>query len=332
MKKAVLAVLANKNYIDQAKQMFSAAYWKAGWKGDYLLLAHEIDPGDVSWFIEKGIIVHHCQALATSETRKVGVICLSKFYMLTEYFKQWEHVVYLDTDIIIRGSIDGLLNVKGFGACHSLGQTVRDELCNMDKLDKVLRENIEEKYQLDKNAFNAGVLSFSTDIITDNIFTELVDLYKKYVDLALYDDQTIFNLYFNGIYKEMPPVYNRTVEKSHYKKINPDRFEGLLIHTVSLGDGPWNTESIFHDEWKENLEKADEMDLLNVPKIVPWPQKKIEEESMKIFNAHVFGYEKGIVSKIKQFLARGIRLFFTDPTRAFVKIKQLSEFRKKHDG
>jgi len=42
MKKHLLVTLANENYINQAKQLFSSAYFNGGWDGDYLLLAHEI--------------------------------------------------------------------------------------------------------------------------------------------------------------------------------------------------------------------------------------------------------------------------------------------------
>ena len=42
MKQNLLVTLADKNYIQQAKQLFSSVYWNAGWKGDYMLWAHEI--------------------------------------------------------------------------------------------------------------------------------------------------------------------------------------------------------------------------------------------------------------------------------------------------
>ena len=37
-----MVTLADENYIDQAKQLFSSVYWNSGWKGDYMLLAHNI--------------------------------------------------------------------------------------------------------------------------------------------------------------------------------------------------------------------------------------------------------------------------------------------------
>jgi len=55
MKKSVLVSLVANNYIDKAKQLFSCAYWNAGWKGDYLLLAYEVQQENLEWFKEKVI-------------------------------------------------------------------------------------------------------------------------------------------------------------------------------------------------------------------------------------------------------------------------------------
>lgn len=50
MKKNLIVTLADKNYIDQAKQLFSSVYFNAGWNGDYMLLAHEISESELRWF------------------------------------------------------------------------------------------------------------------------------------------------------------------------------------------------------------------------------------------------------------------------------------------
>ncbi len=328
MKKSVLVILATKNYLDQAKQMFSAAYWKAGWKGDYLLLAHEIDPIDVTWFINKGIIVKHSKALEKSESAMIGVICLSKFYMLTEYFEQWDHIVYLDTDIIIKGSIDGLLNVEGFGACQSLGQTVRDELLNLNRMDKISLKNFELEYSLDANAFNAGVMSFNTNIINDDLFDVLLGLYRLHQDIALYHDQTIFNLYFCNKWQELPVAYNRTIEKSEYDRVDPDTMDGVIIHTVSLGEGPWDPQNIFYKEWKENFDRADDIDLSNIPEVEPLSEQEVLKQSERIVRNHFLGDELSFAN-LGRFFKRGFRLVFRDPGRALVKIKQMVQMIRK---
>ena len=52
-KKDLLVTLADRNYINQVKQLFSSVYWNAGWKGDYMLLTHEIPEKDLKWFRTK---------------------------------------------------------------------------------------------------------------------------------------------------------------------------------------------------------------------------------------------------------------------------------------
>ena len=68
MKKDLLVTLADENFLDQAKQLFSSVYWNAGWKGDYMLLAHEIPESKLKWFRDKGILVKKCKSVCDRET------------------------------------------------------------------------------------------------------------------------------------------------------------------------------------------------------------------------------------------------------------------------
>ena len=57
MKKNLLVTLADRNFLDQAKQLFSSVYWNAGWDGDYMLLAFKIPEQELEWFRKKRILV-----------------------------------------------------------------------------------------------------------------------------------------------------------------------------------------------------------------------------------------------------------------------------------
>ena len=70
MKKDLLVTLADSNYVDQAKQLFSSVYWNAGWRGDYMLLAYNIAERDLKWFRDKGILVKECKAVLTDSANK----------------------------------------------------------------------------------------------------------------------------------------------------------------------------------------------------------------------------------------------------------------------
>ena len=103
-KKNLLVTLADRNYVEQARQLFSSVYWNAGWKGDYMLLAHEIPEEQLKWFREKGILIKKCKPFYDKKGRPKTV--LSKFYLFTPYFKKWRNIIYLDADVIVRASLE----------------------------------------------------------------------------------------------------------------------------------------------------------------------------------------------------------------------------------
>ena len=94
LKKNLLVTLADKNYITQAKQLFSSVYWNAGWNGDYMLLTGKETPENkLKWFRKKGILIKKCKLL---EKKNVGLqnhppIVLSKFYL----FKKERNSVFI---------------------------------------------------------------------------------------------------------------------------------------------------------------------------------------------------------------------------------------------
>ena len=85
MKTDLLVTLADGNYIDQAKQLFSSVYWNAGWQGDYMLLAQDIPDEKLKWFEDKGILITPCESLSENETvgRGYPSTVLSKFRLFT---------------------------------------------------------------------------------------------------------------------------------------------------------------------------------------------------------------------------------------------------------
>jgi hypothetical protein len=66
VKKDLLVTLADANYVDQARQVFSSAYWNGGWSGDYMLLAYGVPERDLQWFRDKGILVTECEPVLTA--------------------------------------------------------------------------------------------------------------------------------------------------------------------------------------------------------------------------------------------------------------------------
>lgn len=321
MSEKVLVAMANDRFSDQAKQLFSSAYWNAGWDGDYLLLAYDFSDDDASWFREKGIKVLPVNNILEGDYSLGERITCCKSYMFTEYFMKWRNVVYLDVDIIIRAPFNEMGTVNGFYACPSLGQTVRDNFIEFEKLDDDVKNRIERIFDLEKKSFNAGVLAFSTDIITAKTFDNFVEYIKTYIDVSRFGgDQLAMNLFFPD-WKSLPPVYNFTLPLDY--PVNPKRIDAIITHLVSFGDGPWNPKSPFRQEWLDNLAKAEQIDLANIPHREPWTQKRINQASRALVKKHLLHGQELSVRSVRNMLNRIALLAVTDPKKIIVKAKHL---------
>lgn len=278
MKNSLLVTLADGNYVDQAKQLFSSVYRNAGWTGDYLLLAHDIPDEELSWFRDKGILVKECQPVLTDSDSYIGhapLTTLCKFYLFTPDFRQWENIVFLDGDIIVRGSLEALSQINGFGAVRILNMfrtSLKGQFHKRSASNEQLLKELERNFDLRRPAFNAGVMAFNTDIISDTDFQKLTNLLFHFKDIIFISEETVLNMYFYDTWQELSQVFNICPGyEIHHSGCGPDNLKGVVSHTYSSfpGGKPWNLKSPLHPEWKSNLDKADCIDLANprAPKI-----------------------------------------------------------------
>lgn len=283
MKKSLLVTLADRNYIDQAKQLFSSLYHNAGWGGDYMLLAHEIPEKELKWFEDNGILVRRCEPLYESDFGGMPATLTSKFYLFTPEFRRWKNIVYLDADIIVNASLDKMAGVKGFAAVpDTLGSNrIRLQMIDPKYMEQrginpveynELKRRIKNQYGLSEHTFCAGVFSFSTDIISEDTFLSLKKLTDKYKDISAFGDQLVFNLFFYRKWKKLPCIYNAYFPSNTrwfnlYKK-------AALIHFIGRNK-PWFEGNNFYGEWRRNMEMAYMINLKNRPN-----RKKMSRVSM----------------------------------------------------
>ena len=264
----LIVTLADSNYLHHAKQLFSSVYWNAGWKGDYLLLAHEIPEKELEWFTGRGIFVKRCKPLHETNIgkEKYPPVVLNKFNLFTPEFRKWKNIVFLDADIIVRASLEKLTNVKGFASVNVMGDKL-EFFFNRDN-DPPVYQSLKRNYNMTSPAFNSGVMAFSTDIIKDDTFDQLMALFNKYLTITSGDDP-VFNILFYKNWKKLPAVYDispKAVEK--YTGINADKTKGIVIH---LKEGELeNYQLPFKHEWETNLQKAEHIDLSSTQKPVIW--------------------------------------------------------------
>jgi len=278
MKKNLLVTMADENYVEIAKQLFSSAYFNGGWKGDYLLLAHEIPEEKLKWFRKKGILVKECKSLNSEDMR------FSKLYLFTPEFKKWKNIVFLDSDIIVTASIQDLAEVNGFYAVHDLFPTINAQFPFKSRNKNVYRE-FKRKYNLKEDIFNGGVMAFSTNLIEKDSFNRLKELTKKYLIFSQPGEQGAINLLFYKKWEKLPPAYNFNpflMVHPFLTKKNPG-IKGIILHFPGSRK-PWNEKySYYYRLWEKNLDKADSINIKNPIN----PKIKYSEEEIKIISKKI---------------------------------------------
>jgi lipopolysaccharide biosynthesis glycosyltransferase len=322
MTKNVLVALADKKFLDYAKQLFSTVYWNSGWCGDYLLLAYDTPEQELTWFKEKGIIIKHCTPVDCGSEKLGDKICACKYYMFTEFFKQWDNVVYLDVDIITHGSIEDIAHVNVFSACQSLGQTLRNNIIDQSLVPVNKWTELSRMYDLDKKAFNAGVMAFPTSIIYNKMFEDVLIEIRKNVGIARFGgDQLAINLFFYDRWKELPPVFNEIASVTD-TKLNKSLLYGVVIHCVLFGSGPWDKNCVVHEEWKQNYNRADLIDLKNRPIVQNLSKKELNNRCRSVIYLYLLG-DKVCIASILKFLLKGFTLALKKPSRFSNKLYSL---------
>lgn len=301
----LLVTLADKNYVHQAKQLFSSVYWNAGWQGDYMLLSHEITEEDLEWFRNKGILIMKCTPLCYNITGEFDYppVIFDKLYLFNPEFKNWKNIVFLDSDIIVKASLERLTKIKQFGA-------VQDNY--FKKLFSQLYDPLKSQfnnvtYDLNVPAFNSGVMAFNTDIITNSTFNELYIFINNHLNDFKYPEQAVFNLYFYKRWKPLPLIFNTFIAYHHLKL--PGNLKCIVLHFVRCPDYPslWNPQNPFYHEWETNLEKAEFIDLNKIQKVKKWNILKTKYYDL-LFKMNLY---TGVAHyRIKKF-------FFVDKLKSF---------------
>lgn len=265
----VLVFLSDSNFIEQAKQLFSSVYHHAGWKGDYLLLAHQVPEDKLRWFREKGVLIKKCKPLSEfNNLSDYPPVVLDKLYLFTNEFKQWNTIVFLDSDMIVKSSLENLSRCKKLSAVQDLYfNKLKSQLKNPEDIT-----HFENDFKVNAPVFNTGVFAFNSSLINDETFAELLKLSKKHMPFARYPEQLILNLYFQNKWKKLPVAYNVFITYHFYRL--PKKFKPVAMHFFArlsehspLFKPLWHPENLYYTQWKRNLDKADNIDLNNKKEI-----------------------------------------------------------------
>lgn len=254
-KRDLIALSSDINYLEPARQVISNLYFNARWRGDILLLAHEVPDSELGWFRERGVIIKHVDHLFYNG--HLPAATFSRYFLFTEEFKRWRSIVFLDVDIIVKSPIDALCAMPGFNAVLGYKSTIRENFVREKAPD--LYEELELLYDLDAPAFNGGVLAWNTDIITSETFSDLCRVTERYLPASRFANQGLLNLCFYKRWNQLPAVYNAFYPNN--LKDEDLMNNAIILHFNGKKQKPWMEGNVFHErfyaEWHRNLKRAD---------------------------------------------------------------------------
>ena len=204
--KYILVLAADSNYINQAKALISSAVSQGKWKHDICIITDGLSGDQIKEFSDKGIYIKENAANLNNYYIKINIF--------SEYFKQWDKVLYVDCDILFSGDINCLMDINLDFMCEKELQRGKGYPTGNyfnKPLDPQLYEKIDKEYDLNQDSFNSCCILYNTNILKsgDKTFDDIAEL-KSELDLINTHnggggtDQPILNLYFQNIWKEFP--------------------------------------------------------------------------------------------------------------------------------
>ena len=182
-------------------------------------------------------------------------VVINKLYLFTEEFKQWRRVIYIDADMMVKASLDGLVNINGFAAVEDmLGPKFKQ---HFSIKDNALLWNLKQTFNFDESAFNDGLFVFSTDIIKKETFDTLKELFKKYYLVTRCVEQSILNVFF---YKKWHPL---SIGYNAFRDIVGENHGEIVLHYAGKVKPSENNSTRF-GAWVNSLKKADAIYSVNV--------------------------------------------------------------------
>lgn len=275
MQRDLFVTVANEGFVEQAKQVFAGAHFRAHWHGDLMLLAHNIAPASLQWFQDRGILVRSLNPICSdAEWRKCNysthppTVSL-KLHLFGPAFRKWRSIVYVDCDTLIRHPINRLTTVKHFGAVKDYGKNLAGQFAFVRTIGT--RQEIKKRYDLSTPSFNTGVFAFRPDTIEHDALDRLIELYNAYGPMSRFGEQLILNLFFYKQWERLPPRYNSYIYDPSQRTLPlvapiVHRIAtilvppGIILH-FPIGLKPWEKESSYFGEWSRNRAHAETISL-----------------------------------------------------------------------
>ncbi len=247
-----LVTLAGDGYLDAAKQMFASATVNGGWSGDRVLLTDSGDERALDEFREAGVRIMDSSLPPELLSPRSGSQCeswndsiLMKLSLFRNELKVWKKILYLDTDIIVKGRLDKLCRRAGFWAASDFAHFMRNQFVDGAPL---LEMGINPR----DHSFNSGVMCLDQGSMDPNTFEQIINLAAKHRPNFRFNDQPALNLHFYGRWQRLPQAYNFFPIHMPWEPLL-NAGTASILHFVSEPK-PWRPESTYQPQWQRNLE------------------------------------------------------------------------------
>ncbi len=250
----VLVVLANESYLEHAKHLFVSARLVGGWTDDLCLMKFGTKTKADDWFLHNNIHVYYIEKGSWGDVPENTELLLSKFHIVHPYMKKWEKLLFLDCDIIINGSLQGLLRFKGHHAVPGIEFPYLKNRLSIPKVANFFKyiayKRFESSINIDSLGFNGGLYLIDLDKISESTFEDGLLFFKKnrkFLNIN-FGDEALIASFFSGRIKPLPLCYNVFMK---YINVN----KGIVLHYLGE-DKPWHESHSMYEKYCENLNLA----------------------------------------------------------------------------
>ena len=185
-------------------------------------------------------------------------------YILAKIFPELDKILYLDSDLIVRGSLKELWaeSLDGYYAAGVFDSYVNNKW-------RFLLETI--GFQGRNDYVNAGVLLFNLKAIReDNLTNDFFSCQQINQQIIKFQDQDVINMVLKGRVKLLPFQFNWTGNESR------DGTEPVIVHYVGSGK-PWSLQNrckhVYKNEYFKYLSYTPHAPTLNTiiyRRVVQW--------------------------------------------------------------
>ena len=282
MNSKVFVALANKKFIEHSKSLFHSAKVDGKWDGDFVLSVPEEDRDTFNEieFTDKGVEIFYGKTLPGNPKPHYY-----KYYLWTEYFKQWDWIFYCDMDVLFFNKIDFDLEDKQKDILYTndcAGTPLSYQFEYRKEYVEKMDTDTHAKFEwINKNwgywddgpnipSFQSCFMLFHKDLIQDNTFENLIKLHNEYYvyyNLVLHgltEEQSILNVEFLGRWKELGDkfinAYPRAQElewemdkmNKSYEDKRDYKSEGIIALHFYQFFQPWSEHNLrFNPIWRE---------------------------------------------------------------------------------